>query len=80
MFVSAAIVRTACNAVGLPPGTRWHDLRHTWASDLVIAGVSDRHVQELGGWKDGAMVRRYSHLRPEELFEAVNRPGGRHVC
>ena len=66
---------SACAAAGLPAGTRWHDLRHTWASDLVLAGVSDRHVQELGGWKDGAMVRRYSHLRPEDLLDAVNRPG-----
>lgn len=43
---------------------RWHDLRHTWASWLVQEGVPLYAVQEMGGWKSGAMVRRYAHLAP----------------
>lgn len=43
---------------------RWHDLRHTWASWLVQNGVPLYAVQEMGGWKSAAMVRRYAHLAP----------------
>lgn len=43
---------------------RWHDLRHTWASWLVQKGVPLYAVQEMGGWKSAAMVRRYAHLAP----------------
>lgn len=43
---------------------RWHDLRHTWASWLVQQGTPLYAVQEMGGWKTAAMVRRYAHLSP----------------
>lgn len=43
---------------------RWHDLRHTWASWLVQEGVPLYALQEMGGWKTAAMVRRYAHLSP----------------
>ncbi len=46
---------------------RWHDLRHTWASWLVQAGVPLSAVQELGAWETASMVRRYAHLAPEHL-------------
>lgn len=68
---------TAKRAAGVRSDFRWHDLRHTWASHLAQRGVSDRHLQELGGWKDGKMVQRYSKLKVEHLLEAVNRPGRR---
>lgn len=45
---------------------RWHDLRHTWASWLVQEGVPLYALQELGGWKTAAMVRRYAHLSPAQ--------------
>lgn len=44
---------------------RWHDLRHTWASWLAQSGVSMFALQEMGGWKSSAMVRRYAALSPE---------------
>jgi len=51
----------------------WHDLRHTFASRLVMAGVDLRTVQELMGHKAIAMTVRYSHLAPAHQREAVER-------
>jgi integrase len=49
----------------------WHCLRHTFASRLVMKGVSLRKVQELMGHKSILMTMRYAHLAPEGLAEAV---------
>lgn len=46
---------------------RWHDLRHSWASWHVQNGTPLYHVQEMGGWKSAAMLRRYAHLAPAQL-------------
>ncbi len=48
---------------------RFHDLRHTWASWLVQAGVPLSALQEMGGWESIEMVRRYAHLSPNHLTE-----------
>lgn len=52
---------------------RFHDLRHTFASPLVMAGVDIRTAQELMGHKDIRMTMRYSHLSSAHLKEAVKR-------
>jgi integrase len=50
---------------------RFHDLRHTFATRLVQAGVDLYTVQKLGRWKSISMVERYAHHCPESLRPGV---------
>jgi len=50
---------------------RLHDLRHTFASRLVMNGVDLVTVQELLGHKSIVMTKRYSHPTPEHKKKAV---------
>lgn len=55
------------------PNFRWHDLRHTFASRLVVAGVPLRAVQILLGHKRIETTLRYSHLSDTHLRDAVEK-------
>ncbi|WP_225444545.1 site-specific integrase [Pseudomarimonas arenosa] len=46
---------------------RFHDLRHEAVSRLVEAGLSDQEVAAISGHKSMQMLKRYTHLRAEDL-------------
>lgn len=46
---------------------RWHDLRHEAASRLFEKGLHPMEVASITGHKSLNMLRRYTHLRPEDL-------------
>lgn len=68
----ASRVRTCCL-----PTIRLHDLRHTWASLALQAGVNPKVVSErLGHATVGFRLDVYSHVMPglqEDAAEAVAR-------
>ena len=50
----------------------FHDLRHTFASQVLLNGGTLKDVQELLGHKNMTMTLRYSHLTQEHKRQAVN--------
>ena len=67
--------KTACKRAGLN-GLRVHDLRHVFASKMVMSGTSLYITSELLGHRTPQMTMRYAHLAPYTLKKAVDEVWG----
>lgn len=63
--VSASFTR-ACTALGIVD-LRFHDLRHTAATDLFTRELDIEAVSLFTGHKDWKMLRRYTHIKAESV-------------
>lgn len=52
---------------------RFHDLRHEAVSRFVEAGFSDQEVSAISGHKSMQMLKRYTHLRAEDLVAKLDK-------
>jgi integrase len=60
----------ACHKAGIRD-FHFHDLRHTAASHMAMAGVDIMAIRQVLGHKTIQMTLRYSHLSPGHLRTAV---------
>jgi len=56
---------------------RFHDLRHEAVSRLVEAGLGDQEVAAISGHKSMQMLKRYTHLRAEDLVGRLDAIGSK---
>jgi len=52
---------------------RFHDLRHEAVSRFVERGLSDQEVSAISGHKSMQMLKRYTHLRAEDLVAKLDK-------
>lgn len=64
-------LKRSCNLADL----HFHDLRHEAVSRLVEAGLSDQEVAAISGHKSMQMLKRYTHLRAEDLVSRLDAIG-----
>lgn len=55
------------------PDLHFHDLRHEAISRFVEAGLGDQEVAAISGHKTMQMLKRYTHLRSENLVEKLDK-------
>lgn len=61
------------------PDVRFHDLRHSFASWAVAAGVDLRLLKDLMGHSTMQMTSRYAHLEDRQMTAAVDKMARRRV-
>ena len=54
-------------------GVSWHTLRHTFASRAAMNGATESTIAALLRHSGTALVKRYAHLSPSHLQEAVEK-------
>jgi len=69
-YVTSKIWTEARKKAGIE-GLRFHDLRHEATSRFVEAGLSDLEVSSITGHKSMQMLKRYTHLRSENLSDKI---------
>ena len=65
------VFKKACRQVGLHD-LRFHDLRHTFASNLVMTGADIVTVKNLLGHKTLRVTMRYAHVSDDHMRDAVH--------
>ena len=68
---AAKVLRGFCRGAGAPE-IRFHDLRHSFASNFVMAGGNIYNLQRMLGHSSVTMTERYSHLSPDHLNGATD--------
>ncbi len=63
--------KTALKAAGINRPFRFHDLRHSCASQLVMSGASLMAVKEILGHESLKTTMRYAHLSPDYIAQEV---------
>src|SRR5207244_11467680 len=63
--------QNACKRAGLID-LHFHDLRHTFASQFVMAGGNLFILKSVLGHKNITMTQRYAHLAPTYLIKSID--------
>ncbi len=62
--------------VGITRRVRWHDLRHTFCSNLVTGALGQTwpllHVKEMAGHSSVTITERYAHVGQRDLVSLAN--------
>lgn len=65
-------MKDACARASIEPALSFHELRHTYASFLATAGVSDQVIAAALGHSDTRMtVKHYAHLKPSYVADTL---------
>jgi integrase len=62
----------ACKSAGCP-GLLFHDLRRTMARNMLRAGVPEKVIMAIGGWKTRTVFDRYSIIRQDDIALAMKK-------
>ncbi len=73
------LVKKYANMVGIAVDVTPHVLRHSFATDLLMAGADLRSVQELLGHKNVATTQIYTHITNTRLKEVHQKYHGKRI-